>query len=172
VIISINTIAKKFTSYHLDSKVEIDFWEFTRYGFKENQKFKKPFPSGAFLPLISKIIFFPLNGFVWMASLVFDVKPKIWRHTKRHGLYTFSEITELHMGLIAASGIIANLVFALIGYLIGFSEFAQYSIWYAFFNLIPISNLDGNKIFFGNILIWSTLATITTFALLLSFFIV
>ncbi len=171
-VILINTIGKKFISYYLDSEIELDFWEFTRYGFSKGHKFRKPFPAGAFFPLISKIIFFPLKGFVWMASLVFDVKPTVWRHAKRHGLYKFSEMSELHIGLIAASGIIANLIFALIGYLIGFQEFAQYSIWYAFFNLIPISNLDGNKIFFGNLLVWTVLAIITTFSLLMSFIIV
>ena len=163
--IIINVFAKKIMAYYLDSEVEIKLWEIERYGFKPGNTFKRPFPAGAFLPLISKIFFFSLGSFVWMASFVFDVKSKIYRAVKRHGLYSFSEMTEAHIGRIAASGIIANLFFALIGYLIGFDEFARINLYYAFFNMLPISDLDGNKIFFGSLLGWAVLASIILIAL-------
>ena len=160
LVIMINIVGKKIASYYLDSEVEVKIWEIERYGFKPEAIFKKPFPIGAFLPLVSKILLFPLGSFVWMASLVFDVKPKAYRAAKRHGLYSFSEMTELHEGKIAATGIIANLLFAVIGYLIGFDEFARINLYYAFFNMLPISDLDGNKIFFGSFISWAVLATI------------
>ena len=165
IIILVNTIAKKITSYHLDSEIEVKLWEIKRYGFKASWHFKKPFPLGAFLPILSKLILFPLNSFVWMASLVFDVKAKTYRAAKRHWLYSFSEMTEDHIGYIAAAGIAINLILAIAGYLIGFPLFAKLNIYYAFFNMLPISNLDGNKIFFGNIVLWTFLATITLIGL-------
>ncbi len=171
-ILVINTLGKKISAYYLESEIEVKFWEIYQFGFKASQHFKKPFPLGAILPLVSKIILFPLNGFVWMASVVFDVKPKSYRAAKRHGLYSFSEMTEYHLGVIAASGIIANLFFAVIGYLLGFSEFSRLSVYYAFFNIIPISELDGNKIFFGNIIMWSFLASIVLIGLFFAVFIV
>lgn len=164
-VILINVLAKKVSSYYLDSEVEIKFWEIERYGFKPQQVLKKPFPAGIFLPLISKIFFFSLGSFVWSASLAFDVKPKIYRAVKRHGLYSFSEMTELHEAWIAGTGIFANLLFALIGYFVGLDEFARINLYYAFFNMIPISELDGNKIFFGSFLAWSVLATVILIAL-------
>jgi len=172
LVILINIFAKKIISFYFDSEIEIKLWEIKRYGFKAHQHFKKSFPAGAFLPIISKIVLFPFNSFVWMASLVFDVKAKIYKAAKRHGLYSFSEMTEFHLGLIAAAGIFANLIFAIIGYLLGFSEFARLNIYYAFFNMLPISDLDGNKIFFGSIILWSFLASITLIALLYSFLLV
>mgnify|MGYP001583051339 CR=1 FL=1 len=165
LVIIINVFAKKIMSYYLDSEVEIRLWEIERYGFKPKNRFKRPFPAGAFLPLISKIFLFPLGSFVWMASFAFDVKPKIYRAVKRFGMYSFSEMTESHEGWIAASGIVASLFFALIGYLIGFDEFARISLYYAFFNMLPISDLDGNRIFFGSLLGWAVLATIILIAL-------
>ena len=81
-------------------------------------------------------------------------------------------MTEEHIGLIAASGIFANLFLGIIGYLIGFPLFAKLSIWFAFFNMIPISNLDGNKIFFGNLVLWSFLAIITLIGLGYTFLLV
>ncbi len=172
IILLLNTLIKKITAYYLESEIEIKMWEFKRYGYQNSQKLKRPFPAGAFFPLISRVLFFPLNGFIWMASLVFDVKSKTYKAAKRHGQYSYSEINESDIGLIAATGIFANLLLAFLFYLVGFSEFAKFSIWYAFFNLIPLSNLDGNKIFFGSSLLWSILSTITLIALSYSFFII
>ncbi|MFA4953236.1 MAG: hypothetical protein WC584_03365 [Candidatus Pacearchaeota archaeon] len=170
LVISINIIAKKLTAFYLDSEIEIKLWEFQRYGFKPDYHFKKPVPAGVLAPIILAGI--TLGYFKWLASLVFDVKAKTYRATKRHGLYAFSEMTEFHIGLIAASGIFANLIFAVIGYLINFPEFSRINIYYAFFNMIPLSELDGNKIFFGSIILWSFLAALTLVGLALAFLVV
>lgn len=172
VAVLINTFAKKIAAFYFDSEIEVRLWEFRRYGYTHTQKTKIPFPAGLLFPLFSKIILFPFNGFVWMASFVFDVKPKSWRVAKHHGYYSFSEMTEDHIGYIAAFGVITNLIFAIIGYLIGFPEFSRINIWLATFNMIPISDLDGNKIFFGNLGLWNILAIITLLALGYSFFLI
>ncbi|MFZ1970780.1 MAG: hypothetical protein WAU65_01200 [Candidatus Nanoarchaeia archaeon] len=172
VLILINVLAKKIFGFYLETETEIKFWEINGMGIKKRKNFNKPFPMGAFLPLLSKIVLFPLNGFAWMASLVFEVKPKSQRAAKRHGLYTFSEMTEEHIGYIAAAGILATLVFAVIGYLLGFTEFSKLSLYYALFNMIPISSLDGNKIFFGNIVLWSFLSCLVVVGLFFMIFII
>jgi Zn-dependent protease len=171
-VIVINVLSKKLTGFFLETETEIKFWEIEGYGIRKRKHFKKPFAIGAVLPLISKIILFPINGLAWMASLMFEVKPRSYRAARRHGLYTFSEMTEEHIGYIAAAGIFMNLVFAVIGYLLGFNEFARLGIYYAFFNMIPISHLDGNKIFFGNIILWSFLACLVVAGLFSIIFIV
>lgn len=172
VVILVNIIAKKIAGFYLETDVESGFWEVYWVGFKPQQHFKKPFPLGAFLPLVSKIILFPVAGLVWMASLVFEVKPKVHRAARKHGLYSFSEMTESHIGYIAAAGIAVNLLFAVIGYLIGFSEFSRLNIYYALFNMLPISNLDGNKVFFGSIALWSTLAVLVLIGLFFAIFLI
>ena len=169
-IFLINILAKKIAGFYLDSEIEIKMWEIKRYGFKPSSSFKKPFPSGILFPIIFAVI--TLGNFIWMASLIFEVKPKISRAAKRHGLYSYSEMTEDHIGFIAAAGVIANLVFAVIGYLIGFPEFSKLSIFLAFFNMIPISNLDGNKIFFGSLILWSFLVTLILIGLGYVFFLI
>jgi len=162
IIILINTTAKKIASFYLDSEIETKIWTIKQYGFKTHQHFKKAFPAGAFFPIIFTA--FSFGYITWMAPLIFDVKAKTYRAAKRHGLYRFSEMTEFHIGLIAAAGIITTLAFAVLGYLIGLPaemNFVNLSILYAFFNILPISNLDGNKIFFGNLTLWGFLATLT-----------
>lgn len=169
LIIFVNLIGKKIASFYFDSEIEIKIWEIQRYGFRPKDYLKKPFKLGIFLPLITSIIFLgKIGSFVWLAPLIFNIKPTIQKTARRHGLYTYSEITEDQMGLIAAIGIFANLFFAIIGYLIGSPEFSRLNIYFAFFNLIPISNLDGNKIFFGNFILWAFLSIITLIGLVYS----
>ncbi|MBU0894546.1 MAG: hypothetical protein KKF48_02830 [Nanoarchaeota archaeon] len=163
LVIIVNIVAKKISCFYLDSEIEIKLWEFKRYGFKKSSYFKKSFPAGAFFPIIFTA--FTLGYVNWMACLVFDVKAKIYRAAKRHQLYSFSEMTEWHIGLIAASGILANLIFAVLGYLMGFPLFTKINIYYVFFNMIPLSNLDGNKVFFGNFVMWAFLAALTLIGL-------
>lgn len=160
LVIGINVTAKKISSFEFDSEIEVGFWEASRFGFNPESKTKKPIFIGIILTLLSLLS--PIKNLIWMAVMAFDVKAKTYRAAKRHGLYSFSEMTEDDIGYIAASGITANLIFAIIGYLIGANLFAEINIFYAFFNLIPISNLDGNKIFFGNTFLWSLLAAITS----------
>ena len=172
LVILANIGAKKAMGYYLDTEVEIDFWQMGQYGIRPQRHFKKPIPLGIVLTAVSKLFLYPFKNFVWMASLVFDVKPKIYKSAKRHGLYAFSETTEYHIGLIAAAGLTANLVFAVVGYFLNFTDFAMISIFYAFFNVIPISKLDGNKLFFGSLILWSLLASLILLGMFLVIFIV
>ena len=170
LLLVLNIAAKKIAAFYLESEIEIKPWYMERYGFKTHQYFKKPFPIGVFLPIIVSL--FSIGKLFWMASIVFDVKPKIYRAAKRHGLYSFSEMTEFHIGLIAAAGVLANLIAAVVGYFLGFPTFARLNIYFAFFSMIPFSDLDGNKIFFGNIVLWSFLAVIVLIGLGYAFFLI
>jgi len=170
LIILINMTAKKIAGFYLDSEIEFKLWEIKRYGFKSHKHFKNPFPAGLAFPLIFTA--FSFGYLTWMASLKFETKPKIYRAAKRYGLYKFSEMSEYHIGLIASAGIIANLIFSVIGYLIGFEEFSKLSIYYAFWNILPLSDLDGNKIFFGSLVLWSFLASLVLIALTFVFLVV
>jgi hypothetical protein len=172
LVVLASIFTKKIIAYILDSEIEMKVWEIGKYGFSKDKNSKKPFPLGAFLPIISKIILFPIKSMVWMASLVFDIKPRVYRGAKRHGLYTFSEITEAQLGLIAASGIVINLILAAVGYFLGFPLFSRLNIYFAFFNILPISELDGNKIFFGNLIMWSFLAALVLISMLFAIFVI
>jgi hypothetical protein len=182
LVIIINVTGKKIAGFYLDSEVEIKLWEMARLGLLHffdifnivptgkkshpSQKLKKPLLIGIFLPLILVVISF---GFIkWLAVLTFNPKAKIYRAAKRFDMYKFSEMSEKHIGYIVAGGILANLIFAIIGYLTGFHNFALFNVYFMFWNLIPVSELDGNKLMFGSLVLWSFLVIIT---LLILFFI-
>ena len=170
IVILCNLFAKKVVAYFLDSEIETSIWEFGRLPFVKDKTRRKHLPMGALLPLFSKIILFPFRYFIWMGSLVFEVKPRVYRSAKRFGLYTFSDITEYHLGIIAAAGIVVNLALSVLGYLLGYTALARISLYYAFFNILPLGELDGNKIFYGNILLWSVLSSLVLIGLLFAIF--
>lgn len=170
LIIMINVVAKKIASFYLDSHAEIKLWEIERYGFKPKEHFRKPVPAGVIFPILFSIISF--GYFTWMAVTTFDVKPRTYRAAKRFGLYNFSEMSEYHLGLIAAIGIVTNLVFAVIAYLLNVPQFARLSIFFAFFNTLPLSDLDGNKMYFGSVVLWTFIAALVLVGLFFALFMI
>lgn len=158
IIIGLNILVKKSVGYFFETKVTTKFWSWYNFGFRKDSHFKRPVPM-LWLPLILSLI---SRGFFWWFSILeFDVEAKTERVSRRHGLYRFTEVTELHIGLIALWGIITNLVIAIIAYLIGFELFAKLSIYYAAWNLIPLSSWDGAKILFAGRAMWIISAAIT-----------
>jgi len=163
-VILINILFKKIAAFYWDTEIEIKNWEILRYGLKPKNHFKKPLQIGLIIPIILKIL--TLGWLNWTAALTFEIKGKTYRAARRHGIYSFSEVSEAQMGYIAAIGIFGTLLGGIVGYLLGFEDFAKLSLGYAFFNMLPLSTLDGNKIFFGNLTLWNLLAMIILFGLL------
>lgn len=163
IIIIINILAKKIISYHFESNVKIKFWSWYQFWFSQKAHFKKPVPM-LWLPLLLTI--FTKGYFYWLGILGFDIEPKTERVSKRHGLYRFTQMTEWHIGIIAATGVIANLILALVAYLTGYEQLAKLSIYFATWSIIPFSDLDGTKILFGSRILWFIITTITAIFLL------
>jgi len=167
IIILVNVLGKKVAAYYLDSQIEFKLWEFERYWFKPKDHFKRPIPLGIILALVLGLV--SLGYIKFMALMEFDVKPAVYRGVRRFGLYSFSEMSERHIGLIAFWGMIANLIIAIIAYLINLPELAKLNIYFMAYNIIPISNLDGTKILFGSKLLWVVSVAITIIALCYAF---
>jgi hypothetical protein len=160
LIILINFFGKKLSAYYYDTEINIKLWEIKRYWFRAQDKFYRPFPIGIIIPLIMYAL---TLGFVnWMACLTFDVKKPIYKAARRHDKtdYSFSEVTEWQTGAIAAGGLALNLISALIAIKLGYTYFAKLSIYFMLYNIIPLSDLDGNKILFANRTLWIASAII------------
>lgn len=160
IVISLNIIAKKITASALDTDVSHSVWSWSRYGLTPHSHFKNSVPIGAILPIILSL--FSLGLLKFPAVLTYETKALKTRAAKRFGFYSFTEITEWHNSLIGASGIFILLLLSLITYLlpINLELLAKMSAYYAFFNLLPISNLDGTQIFFGSRVLWTALSII------------
>jgi hypothetical protein len=162
LIILVNIVTKKIFAYFYESDIKTNLWQVYQFGFPRKSHFNKPLPMIWLPPVLA----FITKGFVaWMPILEFDITPRVERVTRRHGLYRFSEMTEWHVAVISAMGIIANLVFAVIAYLLtiwvpGLEELARLNVYYAVWSLLPISSLDGSKILFGSRILWFALVVV------------
>jgi len=157
IILGLNVFVKKIVGYFFEIKIKTKFWSWYQYGFRTHSHFKKPIPM-LLLPLLLAI--FTKGFLLWLGILVFDVEAKTERVAKRHGLYRFTEVTEWHIAWIAVWALIANLTIAIIAYIAGFELLTKLSIFYIAWSTIPLSNLDGSKIFFSSRALWAVVFTI------------
>ncbi|MBU0467395.1 MAG: hypothetical protein KKF39_07075, partial [Nanoarchaeota archaeon] len=160
--------SKKYLAYYLESKEETKIWTFQRYGFYKRSHLKYPVPIGIILPFLLSI--FSLGYIPWFAVTESEIKPRETRAARRHDFYSFLEMTEWDMARISSAGIFSMFILAIISYILNFPDLARLSIYFAFFNLLPLGKLDGTKIFFGSKILYSILGIITAIGLLYIWF--
>lgn len=163
IIIFTSVLVKKITAFLLDSDVEHEIWHMERYGFHPAYYLKTPVPIGIVLPLFFTL--FSIGALKFMAILTYETRALKHRASKRFGFYSFAEMTDWHHALIGASGIFFILLLSFVTYLLpgtNLEYLSKFAAYYAFWNLIPISKLDGAQIFFGSRILWTTLFAIAT----------
>jgi hypothetical protein len=160
IIILTNVFGKKFMASKLDSAVKHNIWYWSRHGFKPSAQLKRKIPAGIILPLA--IVTISQGVFKLMTILSYETYALKRRAARRFGPYSFTEMTEWHIALIGAAGIVTTLLVSLISYFIpGLEGLPKLAAFYALSNLIPFSKIDGCHIFFGSRVLWTTLLIIT-----------
>ena len=170
IIIITNLATKKIIAPHFAIKIEHSDWKLIHWGWFKRAYFKKPLPLGLILPFFLAIFTLgKLKPFTFFQFEAKNLKEK--RILKSHGSRPEIRkelINEEDLGYTAASGMYALLILAIIGILLKpyFPSFgadlAKYSIYFGIWNLLPIGQLDGTKIFFGTTVLWFFLAIIYT----------
>ncbi|MBU0760803.1 MAG: hypothetical protein KJ600_06640 [Nanoarchaeota archaeon] len=159
VVVLVPVIARKATAYVLDASVEHRIWHVYRYGIKPKWHFKREIPFGLILPLFFSVI--SLGMLKIMTFLTYETRALKHRAAKRFGFYSYTSMTDWHNGLIGAAAIVVLLLISLISYFPGWELLTKMAAYYAFWNMLPISKLDGTQIFFGNKTLWTVLGVIT-----------
>ncbi len=157
----INIVTKKIIGFYLGIDVKTKIWNIKKIFYNVQTK-KSGFKAGFFFPFFVGIL--SAGYWSWLANFSFEVKALSYRSAKRYGIKGFSEITESHIAIIAGLALLANFVAGILGYLINLPavmEFTKLNFLFVAFNLLPVSNLDGNKILFGNKILWAFLILIT-----------
>ncbi|MBU0907910.1 MAG: hypothetical protein KKD18_03400 [Nanoarchaeota archaeon] len=162
LIIGGSVLLRKAFAYSLDASAKHEIWHFYRYGIRPGWHFPKALPFGIILPaffaFLGLLAQFPIMLFTF---LTYETRALKHRAAKRFGFYSYTEMTDWHNALIGASAIVVVLVFSLIGYLANFEVLAKLAAYYAFWNMLPFSNLDGTHILFGNRVLYAVLAITT-----------
>lgn len=162
-IILIGVFAKKIVARSLDIDVEHEIWTWKRYGLKNTEVFKNPLSAGIIIPLLVSAL--SLGIAKVPLFLTFETKALKSKGFKKKLGYKYSGITDKENSVIASAGIGSILFLGIISYLLPttiFEEFFKLATYYAFFNMFPISRLDGTQIYFGSKKTWTILAALST----------
>jgi len=161
VLVVVNVAGKKIMASMLDLDVEHKMWTWSQWGWRKQQHFEKPMPAGVIIPLVITVL---TRGVVSMlAVLTYEAKAKTIRAAKRFGFYSYTDLTDWHNALIGAGGVIATLALSAVAYFLPtqLEQLAALSAGYAFWNMLPVSDLDGSQIFFGSRVLYAALGVIT-----------
>lgn len=152
--------AKKWAASALDASAHHELWTWSRYGLKPGWKLDRPIPLGVILPLV--LTAFSLGVVKCGTILTYETRALKRRAARRFGFYSFTEMTDWHNALIGGTGIAAVLALAFIAYWIpGLEGLPKLATYYAFWNMIPFSKLDGTHILFGSKVLYTALALLT-----------
>ncbi|MBI5149027.1 hypothetical protein HZA33_05080 [Candidatus Pacearchaeota archaeon] len=154
ILLAANLIAKKLSAYVLDCYVDLEPWNWQRYWLYESAYWRRPVPMWLIWPIA--LVWVTLGAVKWLAITTFEVVPLASKVRRR-----FSELTEWDIAVIAATGIAANLVLAVLAAFLGYPEFAKIAMLFIFFNMLPLPAYDGGKILFGSKLFFSFIFIIT-----------
>jgi len=171
LIILASVFCKKLTAKIINIKIEHKIWLLQRWWIGKSSYLKNPIPTGIIIPAIFSLISVPCFSFLQFESKALPAKA-----VKNYGSKRFSEITEWDLCMIGFYGILGPLLLSIIAKIIPFSLpgvnlmlLSQYSLYYALWNLLPVSNLDGAKMFFGSSRLYIFTLIITTITGLIVF---
>ncbi len=149
----VHDIAHKFvasrysivTKYRLWGVQHIWFHERRKIAFRIRGMTLKEIPIGIVLALL--ITFYSMGRFFFIALESFELFPQKHRRMGRR----FLEVTDLENGFIALSGPIANMMLAFLFRILNLqNDVVIVNSLFALFHMLPISSLDGAKVFFGS----------------------
>jgi hypothetical protein len=159
IIILVNVLAKKIAASHYSLKINHKIWHIQYLWFSKKDKLKKPFPIGLIIPFL--LSFLSMGLIKVFALLQFDYENNYKKRAlKRRGMYRHSEINESDLAFTSAWGFWSLIALAIISTLINQPEISKYAVYYGLWNLLPLSNLDGSKLFFGSPVNWLLLVII------------
>jgi len=157
LIILISILGKNLTAHVRHIEIKHEVWKFKQFWFWTMAHFKKPIPVGVILPLLFAI---PTAGgslySMFPAFLQYKSKALPSKVSKRLSNWRYAEIMEWDLALISFFGFAFLIILSLFSFWLGFPILAKLSLFYAVINAIPISTLDGSKLFFGSFPLYIT----------------
>ncbi|MEK6852826.1 MAG: hypothetical protein AABX59_03015 [Nanoarchaeota archaeon] len=159
IILIPHVLAHKIVALKYEAHSRFQLLEWKRFWVFESAEFKHPFPIWLVLPAL---VVFLTQGAVKIFTIEsFKLETKETRLGRK-----WTTIMESENAFVAMAGPIVNLVIAflallLVPYFEIMKEFALLNLWFAFFSVIPLFNLDGIKIFFGGKIQWVFIFIIT-----------
>jgi hypothetical protein len=123
---------------------------------------------GLILPFFFSIISLGIiKPFMLLQFNAENIMKKRIQRARGEGMYRRTEINESDLGFTSAWGFWALILLAIIGYFLKQPELTKYSIYYGIWNLLPLGQLDGMKLFFGSLINWILLVIVYIVSLII-----
>jgi Zn-dependent protease len=153
LILAASIIPKYMTAHYIDAELKFKAWGIQRFWISTWAHFKKPVPVGIIFPLL--LGFLSGGFFKLMTFIQFNATASPRKTVKKYGIRRFAGIMEWDDAMISFYGFIGLLLLSLVAHFIAspvspFKDLAKYSLIYAACNLIPFSQLDGSRLFYGS----------------------
>ncbi len=137
-----NVLGYKLTAKYLGTEAEIKIWNSDV--FREKFQFTKMYRY-ILTPVLPVLITLFSNGKLFFSCLsTFDIKNETLYGKK------FLKLSYLNIGLIAVGGLFFNFILMIFFKLLNLDKGVLINAWFIFWNLLPLSNLPGAKIFFAS----------------------
>lgn len=153
IILFVSVFSKKYVANILDSRIEINFWQWRRYWITRHAYFIKPIPVGLLFPLVLSI--FSEGVIIMLAFLQFSAFALPSKVAKKYGTRRFSSVIDWEYALICFYSMLAVLLLGIVSSFISspsfpFEYLGHLCFYYSVWNILPIGQLDGIRIFFGS----------------------
>jgi len=165
IIILTSILIKNLAADYFYVNIEHKIWELEQWWWTKRSHFKKPIPLGLILPFF--IAFVSIGSMKVMAILQFNGKPSKKKLLKKRGTVKKSGVNDSDLAFISAWSLWGLVLLAIIASIIKQPELARYAIYYGFWNMFPVSQLDGAKLFFGSFINWFLLAIVYIISLII-----
>ena len=142
---------KKVVAKRKNCVTEYEIWKIKRFWFQKSSVSKRGIP---IFSLLAVLFSFLSRGKLFFCAIG---KTTVESVAKYRVGRKFSGVTDYERGVILLSGIIFNLLLALIFNMTSIYPFRLFfivNIWLVAFNMIPIPSLDGGMIFFSSKLLY------------------
>ncbi|MBT3394880.1 hypothetical protein HOA59_01635 [archaeon] len=147
---------RKIIAKRKGCETEYQLWQIKKYGITKSAKFPikifnkriKSLYIGIVLPLIT--IFLSIGHIKFMIIGTSQAKEIILKRVGKK----YAKITEFETAIIALAGPLTYILLALVFKALslpGFEQFIEMTYLLALYSMIPLSKLDGAKIFFGSL---------------------
>lgn len=152
IAILFRELVVKFFARRHDATSEYELWSIKRMGF--NKKLEKGLPLGLIISLLLTLA--SVGRFFFTAIGIH----KLTEYKSSREGRKFATLNYFEEAQIASTSILSSLFLAVVGLIIGnifdfnMTYFVNINFFIALFNMLPISNLDGAKIFFGSIILY------------------
>lgn len=152
LVVLVHYFGHKWSARRYGTDVVHKIWSVKRYGLATKAHFRVGIPLGS---IFAVIISFLSNGkFFFTAVEAFDIKGEEYSRIGRWRL----KVLEREVARIAFMGPLFNIIFAFLLQSFNksgmFDQLILISCLYALYHMIPWSQLDGAKIFFGSLYLY------------------